>query len=183
MDVPEVVADRFAVQAPELVRRLLRVGGALRDRSSYYQGGQVPQVLLADAVEAGVERGISRRLAPERVQLGRHVPEVAYVPDELGRPDVLLYVRRHRRARGRPSVGLRRAPGLEELPRTFVDGLRVFSIPLVKIQHVAEVRPVKLALGLLLQQDHTLTSRLNFCITKRLKRRRGQQISHLPEVS
>src|SRR5215204_261417 len=166
VNVPEVIADRLAVQAPQLVRGLLRVGGALRDRPSYYQGRQILQVFLANAVEAGVERGISRRLATERVKLGRHVPEVAYVPDELGRPDVLLDIRRHpASAGGHAPVGASpwRTPGLEELAGLFVDGARVLPVHLVKLEHVAEVRPIKLALGLSLQQDHTLTSRLMFC--------------------
>src|SRR3712207_243707 len=109
--------------------------------------------------------------------LFRSVPDV---PDELRSPDVLLHVGgRGRSGAGHAPVGLRRAPGLEELAGPFVHGLRVLPVSFVEFEHVAEVRSVELALGLSLQQDHTLTLLFSSAIIPR-RRERKRALRRVP---
>ena len=159
VDVPEIVPRGVAVDPAQLLGGLPGVGCALGDGSADDERGQGLQILVRYPVEGRIQRRVSRRLAPERVELRGPMPEVPYVPYVLGGPDGLLHVDFGGDllpvSAGRPHV--RRAPGLEKLPHLSVDGIGVLPVVLVEFQHVAEVRPEKLVLRLSLQPDHTLT--------------------------
>src|SRR5215218_4636076 len=159
--MPEVVSGGVAVDPTQLVDGLPGVGRALGNRPADDERGQGLEVLVRYPVEGRVECRVTRRLAPERVEPRGPMPEVSYVPDVLRGPDGLLDVDLGSDLLpvGTRHPQRRRAPGLEELPHLFVDGIGVLPVVLVEFQHVAEVRPEKLVLRLSLQSDHTLTCR------------------------
>ncbi len=141
VDVPEVVAGRVAVDAPELFGGLQGRRGALGDRTADDEGRQRLEVPIGDPVEARVEGGVAGRLAAQRVEPRGPVAEVPDVPDVLGGPHGLLDVHFGRdgpRDGGRPvRLQARRAPPFEKAPGPLVHGVRVLPELLVKFQDVA----------------------------------------------
>src|SRR5918993_2811828 len=158
VNVAEVVAGGLAVHAPKLVYRLPRRVRTFRDRtgtrSVYYARRKGFELFLREIVEVGVQRRVPGGLAPQRIELSRPVPEVPDGADVLSRPDDLVHVHPGGPRGGCSPVGPRygRTPVLEEAPRAFVYGVGIFPVPLVKLQDVAKVRAVELALGNTIQR-------------------------------
>ena len=75
VDVPEIVSRCVAVDPAQLLGSLPGVGCTLGDGSAYDKRGQGLEVLVRYSVEGRVERRVSGRLAPERVELRGPMPE------------------------------------------------------------------------------------------------------------
>ena len=108
LDLIEVVADAAAVDAPQIVDRLLGVGGIGIDRPGHRLGRQGGELGVGDAVEGRVQLRRAVRRRAERIELDI---EVTVVTDRLGQPgradhgrDIIDRPRRRRVATGGAPV-------------------------------------------------------------------------------
>ena len=97
-----VEAARRAVDAPELLDGLERVGGRLGHRTLDERRGQAPEIFFGDAVRRRRQRWIADRLGAERIDARGKMAVSADAVGEVGGADDLLDVRRRPRPAGVP---------------------------------------------------------------------------------
>ena len=143
-DLREVVAGARAVGRPQRGDGRGGVGLALGKRSADDAGRELPELLLGDAMALGGEHRVTRRPRPQRVDLGAEVPVPPNPLRQRGDADHGPEVDRGGPCGGghRRLVGGR--PLLEVGARLRVDCSGILPVPVVQLEHVPGIQPLKL---------------------------------------
>ena len=134
-----VEAGRRAVDAPKLLDRLVGVRRRLGGGAANERRRELPQLVVANPVRAGRQRGIAGRRRTKRVDASR---KMSVAPDRLrkiGRADDDVNVRRHRADAARGRAGFGGYPRFEHPSRGRVDRLGVLQVFLVQLLDIPGV--------------------------------------------